>query len=1443
MGGDTAAYARRKFDSPVNTNHGELYPIPPPTPPAAPEGRSVHAQRRFNHKLRIWQEACHAIDALNLLYGCRRDRRLGESGCSPSLAQAHRQVHQHIIQRIAKMRPLAVPTGPAAARELFGSCYDYVGDSCSVVPYDQAKVSLPDGSLNPVMLADVLAEKTMGHLILSSMLADDDTVLERREFGAAPQYTDEAMRGDPGLLRDFSLRLLECGVAGVTSVKKDTVSPFFVKKKGDKQRLVLDCRRVNEIFRRPPSPDLGGGECFSRLCTVEREGRATGTVGPTEGDACAEQRKKVYFADADIKNCFYQCGMPGDWCDYFVLLEVDRAWLISHGFSTMINGEALPAAGPLYIALKVLPMGWTWSFYIVQALHEQLLDECGIDTSRCQAGGWPTPPLGEGPVAQPYCDNLQVLGYSADEVNTRLDKLVAHFSAKGFELHEVEYARTVAQPLGCHIDGIDHVAGPKPERAWRLKAAFEWLSSGRVVTGKQVQKLLGHFVADSMHRREALSCMRSLYDFVTDCYWEPTRLWDSCREECYMIAGVLPLLYSDFSKGWNTTVHAIDSSLFGWGVTSCTRDVAEVAEAGRWNERWRYKRLPPEEWAPRRRVGLDDPDPFADASTALEAPTLPHSLIPRPSELDWQEREGFPNPDSELPSWDWKVESFGKWRFHEHITQLEARALTTHLSRYLAQPHTHGLELLQYVDSFAVALSMSKGRGKSHGLLQSSRRVCALLLAANVGLHLRWLPSEWNPADPPSRYYEQDRAFRPPLFTHDARAPPGLGGEGPRTRSRNAWAEYRRAVAESRLSELSCAAGLTAESSAPRLSTDPALAACGRATTCAADHRPGGRRVGQKERFDGGRTALRESANLEGLRRVRRAIPRLVSNTSAAWQVGQRPPGLRDVPDGFGRSDVRGREDRERGHVFQICLAEAIPPSRACPPRSAARSPSQIAGAAGRGSGQCGGRHHGDVGVPAARPAGPHSDDRILATGGGDVASSRGHPPAQPGAGSAPSRVVGFPPPGGARGADQDRDFRRNNISGPSSRSRSSIGSLQKSVHAVDDALSVSAQSSGNGVARGGGGGRCTGVSDVPTAPRRRVRRSARTPQKHVSDPEPRPLEVNRKLPAVQQERAGAAVTRQAQRRPDGARHRVAQEPQGSSARHVAPALEASATAAKKSDALPAGFERMYHEGAKHWGRGTEATSTRGFVHERLKKGKALSAGASVELYGGCCGISRAIARHGGVAESYEILRSAKEDLTMPSQRRSLFARVRDRRLRSLWIGITCASWSRARRAPAWSRMPHALRDDHEHIYGLPGLSERDQLRVNDGNDSLSFVAKLIRLCLRHDVMVVVENPGGSRLWIAPEMASLLPRAASDHMVDYCAFGTEWRKTTRLVSWCQPLARLPPRCSGKKGFCSFSGCKHVQLEGFAGGQFKTAAASAYPVKMCRLLAPQLCSAV
>ena len=212
--------------------------------------------------------------------------------------------------------------------------------------------------------------------------------------------------------------------------------------------------------------------------------------------------------------------------------------------------------------------------------------------------------------------------------------------------------------------------------------------------------------------------------------------------------------------------------------------------------------------------------------------------------------------------------------------------------------------------------------------------------------------------------------------------------------------------------------------------------------------------------------------------------------------------------------------------------------------------------------------------------------------------------------------------------------------------------------------------------------------------------------------------------------------------------------------------------------------------------------------------------------------MSRAIARLGEHAESFEILRSSLEDLKLLSQYRSLYSRIRAGQVESLWIGITCANWSRARRAPKWSRMPRALRDDSQYIYGLPDLEERDQRRVDDSNETLRFVSGLIRLCLEHPVMLVLENPATSRLWITPEMRRLLPRAAFDDLVDYCAFGSPGESA---CAWSLGRAGFQSsrHCAkATKGICSFSGEKHELLEGTKGGVFKTAMASAYPSKLC-----------
>ena len=87
----------------------------------------------------------------------------------------------------------------------------------------------------------------------------------------------------------------------------------------------------------------------------------------------------------------------------------------------------------------------------------------------------------------------------------------------------------------------------------------------------------------------------------------PRRLTSQEHQECLVFAGLIPLLFADLRKQWSNTLFCTDASPDGYGV--CCREVERsTAESlGRWNERWRFKRLGPEEWAPRRRALGRDP--------------------------------------------------------------------------------------------------------------------------------------------------------------------------------------------------------------------------------------------------------------------------------------------------------------------------------------------------------------------------------------------------------------------------------------------------------------------------------------------------------------------------------------------------------------------------------------------------------------------------------------------------------------------------------------------------------------------------------------------------------------------------------------------------------------------------------------------------------------------
>ena len=172
---------------------------------------------------------------------------------------------------------------------------------------------------------------------------------------------------------------------------------FFVGKKGNKQRLVFDCRRTNQRFCHAPFTEIGCSEAFSSI--------------EVPSGQC------LYSASADVVSCFYQCGIPVELSEFFCLDGISGAEALAIGFRTNLDGTPiLGSEAELFPALLVLPMGWGWAFWFVQRAHLEIIRRAGVPAERVALGGWPIPPVRDGPIEIPYCDNVTVVGLDAGSV-------------------------------------------------------------------------------------------------------------------------------------------------------------------------------------------------------------------------------------------------------------------------------------------------------------------------------------------------------------------------------------------------------------------------------------------------------------------------------------------------------------------------------------------------------------------------------------------------------------------------------------------------------------------------------------------------------------------------------------------------------------------------------------------------------------------------------------------------------------------------------------------------------------------------------------------------------------------------------------------------------------------------------------------------------------------
>ncbi len=223
---------------------------------------------------------------------------------------------------------------------------------------------------------------------------------------------------------------------------------------------------------------------------------------------------------------------------------------------------------------------------------------------------------------------------------------------------------------------------------------------------------------------------------------------------------------------------------------------------------------------------------------------------------------------------------------------------------------------------------------------------------------------------------------------------------------------------------------------------------------------------------------------------------------------------------------------------------------------------------------------------------------------------------------------------------------------------------------------------------------------------------------------------------------------------------------------------------------------------------------------------EALTERGHLDLFSGSRGAARALCRRSGrFVLTFDIEHSASEDLLDSGLRERIEALIKAGAFLSITGGPVCASFSRAVRP--------AVRD-RQHAKGLADISDNMKRKVAQGNSFSEWVCFICRLGDSLQILVWVENPRTSFLWLQDEWLQLLQQGAFGFfLTDYCRWGTIWKKST---AFCTNISEL----KGKRVLCQCCR-KHQQLVGYsrAHGKSWTKVAEPYPSGLCAYLARAL----
>jgi len=399
-----------------------------------------------------------------------------------------------------------------------------------------------------------------------------------------------------------------------------------------------------------------------------------------------------FVSKCDLDNFYHRIRLPQHLVDFFGLPPV---------LATDVGLLGYPAGTKLYPCCTTLPMGWSHSVYLAQQAHEHtiytrtsLKPEDAITADNDKRLDRQRHMI--------YIDDFITVGLDSGVLEAQQDEYVAAVADAGIPHKPSKRFAPTADGLECVgfvVHGRDHTVGVDPNKLLSLVAETLRIVSSSSCTGHTMSQLVGSWTWASMTCRPVLSVLNSVYRFIQAARRREFGIWPSVRRELLVLVGLAPFLSSNLSQGWCPHVVATDASSTGLGVCSSTLDVSTVANAA-----------------------------------CARVPTHDTGDLP-----------------NGVSSSGWRNIVSHRWRDFEHINVLELRATLTGLKWLLSRPISFRRRVFFLCDSQVVTQCLSKGRSSSPPLLRLLRQLAALQLAFSTFVRIRWIRSELNPADKPSR--------------------------------------------------------------------------------------------------------------------------------------------------------------------------------------------------------------------------------------------------------------------------------------------------------------------------------------------------------------------------------------------------------------------------------------------------------------------------------------------------------------------------------------------------------------------------------------------------------------------------------------------------------------------------------------------------------------------